>query len=77
MNLNSMEILWWRLFLILLLIFMNLEFLRLNWLVLYYMWIYKEFFDINLIKKVINKDIILIVKVYVVELMFVKLFVYM
>lgn len=51
MNLNSMEILWWRLFLILLLIFMNLEFLRLNWLVLYYMCIYKEFFDINLIKK--------------------------
>lgn len=56
---------------------MNLEFLRLNWLVLYYMCIYKEFFDINLIKKVIIKDIILIVKVYVVELMFVRLFVYM
>lgn len=42
-----------------------------------YVYIFIEFFDINLIKKVIIKDFILIVKVYVVELMFVRLFVYM
>lgn len=77
MNLNSMEILWWRLFLILLLIFMNLEFLRLNWLVLYYLFLYFEFFNINFIEKVVINDFIWIVKVYVIELMFVRLFVYM
>lgn len=77
MNPNSTEILWWRLSPTPPSTFMNLESLRLNWSVLYYMWIYKESFDINLTKKVINKDIISIVKAYVVESMFVKLFVHM
>lgn len=77
MNPNSTEILWWRLSPTPPSTFMNLESLRLNWSVLYYMWIYKESFDINLTKKVINKDIISIVKAYVVESMFVRLFVHM
>lgn len=77
MNLNSTEILWWRLSPTPPSTFMNLESLRLNWSVLYYMCIYKESFDINLTKKVITKDIISIVKAYVVESMFVRLFVHM
>lgn len=74
MNPNSTEILWWRLSPTPPSTFMNLESLRLNWSVLYYMCIYIESFDINLTKKVITKDIISIVKAYVVESMFVRLF---
>lgn len=77
MNPNSTEILWWRLSPTPPSTFMNLESLRLNWSVLYYMCIYIESFDINLTKKVITKDILSIVKAYVVESMFVRPFVHM
>lgn len=77
MNPNSTEILWWRLSPTPPSTFMNLESLRLNWSVLYYMCIYIESFDIHLTKKVITKDITSIVKAYVVDSMFVRLFVHM
>lgn len=42
-----------------------------------HVYLYIESFDINLTKKVITKDIISIVKAYVVESMFVRPFVHM
>lgn len=67
MNLNSTEILLWRLSPTPLSTFMTLESLRLNWSVLYYLHI--ESSDINLTKKVLIKDIISIVKACVIESM--------
>lgn len=64
MNLNSTEILLWRLSPTQPSTFMTLESLKLNWSVLYYLHI--ESSDINLTKKVLIKDIISI-----------RLFVYM
>lgn len=69
MNPNSTGILWWRPSPTPPLTFMNLESLRLNWSVLYYLYI--ESFDIILAKKVLTKDII---NAYVFESMFVGLF---
>lgn len=67
MNLNSTEILLWRLSPTQPSTFMTLESLKLNWSVLYYLHI--ESSDINLTKKVLMKDIISIVKACVIESM--------
>lgn len=77
MNPNSMEILWWRLSPTPPSTFMNLESLRLNWSVLYHLFLYFESLNINLIEKVVINDTIWIVKAYVIESMFVRLFVHM